>query len=216
MDTPWKFWSALAVVLVALYLLFDYVSPARDLPARSPEVASRVDEDEEEGSSEARPVASRAEESMPSDDAPEADSFAESGSGIPVQEAASRIQASRPSVVVLFSPGCPLSRAAFPELVTLARAHAGRAEVLAFSTDAEWADVEHFLYANQAPFRAELLQEWQPGELSAAMGSVGIDVGAQWTKPLIAVVGADGKIVGQWQGITDLRPVEEALQGLAL
>jgi len=44
------------------------------------------------------------------------------------------------------------------------------------------------------------------------MSEVGLHVGARWTKPLIAVVGDAGEIVGEWQGSTDLRPVADAVR----
>lgn len=35
------------------------------------------------------------------------------------------------------------------------------------------------------------------------MATVGIRVGATWTIPLVAVVDPRGRVVAQWQGVTD-------------
>jgi hypothetical protein len=131
---------------------------------------------------------------------------------VSVEEAAALIKGTRPALVVVFSPGCSLSRAAFPQVVEIARGLDRRTTVLAFSTDTDAARVAEFLAANGATFPARGLQDWQPGQFASAMSGVGIHIGATWTKPLIAVIGDTGELVGEWQGSTDLRPVADAVR----
>jgi thiol-disulfide isomerase/thioredoxin len=132
--------------------------------------------------------------------------------GVNVDEAAARISAARPAVVMFFSTTCSLSQRAFPQFVELSRKVGPRVQVLAFTTDENEAEVQAFLNQHHAPFSADLLEPWPPGFFSRAMQGVGLHVGSVWVRPLVAVIGPDGRVLGQWQGIADLGPVERVIE----
>lgn len=84
--------------------------------------------------------------------------------------------------------------------------------VLAYSTlQSDVGRLPDFLAANGATFEASILERWEPGELDGTLASVGLRLGARWTQPFVAVVGEGGAVLGQWDGVQDLRPVERAL-----
>ena len=84
--------------------------------------------------------------------------------------------------------------------------------VLAYSTlELDVRRLPEFLAANGASFEASLLERWEPGELSGALAGVGLRLGKTWTMPFVAVVGEGGAVLGQWQAVQDLRPVERTL-----
>lgn len=144
--------------------------------------------------------------------APDAAS-ASSSYGVTVDQAAARIASSsgRPSVVILYGTGCPLSIRMFPDFVAMMRRHPG-VEVIAFATDEESADdVPGFLQSNGAPFPPSYIRNWPPGELTRAMAPFGIQVGTPWTRPLVAVRDANGRVIAQGQGVTNIAAIEQAL-----
>lgn len=136
--------------------------------------------------------------------------------GLSPAEAAARIAGTRPALVIIFSTGCPLSQRAFPDFVRVSRAIEGRVSVLAFATDSDAARVDRFLASHGAGFAADLLGPRQPGELSHAMGQVGISIGTWFTMPLIAVVGPRGEVLGKWEAQTDLGPVAATIHRMRL
>ncbi len=136
--------------------------------------------------------------------------------GLTVQQAAARIAstAGRPSIVLLYGTQCPLTRRMFSDFVALARRHP-EVDVLAFATDEDLAEeVPAFLQSHGASFPPVYLRQWQPGALTQAMASLGIDAGATWVRPLVAVRDASGRVIGQAQGVTDLAGVEQTLTRL--
>lgn len=133
-----------------------------------------------------------------------------------VQQAAYRVNQSGPALVIIFSTDCPLSQTAFPKFSRIADSLAPGVEVLAFSTDSDQGIIDSFVARSGASFGVERLAPWRPGEMGSAMGSVGIRVGSTWVKPLMAVIGRDGRVLGQWQGLTDLRPLESLVRSAGL
>ncbi len=220
MSSPLRFWIVLVGLLATLavgarWILGDGEAPAPAAMAPLVESSGPLPQ--------SVLVASRAQppsvEEIPQEtsDLPEvALQETASGSRPSVFEASERILASTPSVFIVFSPGCSLSRRAFPGFLKSVAENAGGLQVLAFATDeADPAEVGAFLEQQGAPFSAEVLQSWQRGEFTAAMASLGIAAGSSWTKPLIGVLGADGRVLGQWQGGFDPRGLEQALRAAA-
>ena len=84
---------------------------------------------------------------------------------------------------------------------------------MVFSTDdeADMGRIPGFLAKYSAPFSPVYIEPWAPGEFTRAMANVGIQAGKVWTRPLVAIRDANGSIVSQAQGVTDLSPVAAAL-----
>ena len=59
-----------------------------------------------------------------------------------------------------------------------------------------------------------LTADRKSGTLDSSMAGLGIRVGATWRIPLVAVVDLDGRVVAQWQGRTDPRPVMAAAEAV--
>jgi len=123
-----------------------------------------------------------------------------------VTEAAERIAElrGRPAVVVLYRTWDGVSERQFPGIVQFARrCRAAGAEVLAFSIDENWNAVRElpgFLRQHDAPFAPVRLYHWPNGMLTRAMAPLGIRIGAQWSPPLVAVLGLDGGVTVQTEG----------------
>ena len=140
---------------------------------------------------------------------------------ISVAELAQRIQRpmGRPSIVVLYGPRCPISQRVFPQLSSLARFYGPRGiDFQAYSTDADAdaAEIIPFLAKHQAPFKPIHVRHWGSGGLDAALSPLGIVVGDTWTRPLVVIRDAGGRIVAQGQGVGDLSGLEQALANGAL
>lgn len=100
----------------------------------------------------------------------------------------------------------------FPAFVELTDGLSGDTAVMAYSTlEADAARLPEFLSMSGASFGATPMQRWGPGELSEVMQEVGIRIGPEFSLPLVAVVGEGGAILGQWQGVTNLTAVRQAL-----
>ena len=126
-------------------------------------------------------------------------------------------QRGRPSVVLLYATTCPLTRQMFPQFVAIANRYRARGvDFLVYSTDDEgqFGRVPAFLSERNAPFPAVAIKPWVPGSLDRAMKPLGIEIGEVYTRPLIAVRDSNGKVVVQGQGVTDLAPLQSALNSL--
>ncbi|HEV7516290.1 MAG TPA: hypothetical protein VGR07_08320 [Thermoanaerobaculia bacterium] len=137
------------------------------------------------------------------------------GVGLTPEEVAARIRQGLPALVLFFSTESPGSEEMFPRFVKLTQSPAAdRVRVLAFATDQDASAVDTFLRVHQANFEAPLLRPAKPGEWKAALAEaeIGLKIGKQLDPPLLAVVGPGGELLGQWQGIADLAPVEAALK----
>ncbi|MBK8006061.1 MAG: hypothetical protein IPK12_19670 [Gemmatimonadetes bacterium] len=140
---------------------------------------------------------------------------------ISVRELAQRIQRpmGRPSIVVLYGPRCPITQRMFPQLSSLARFYGPRGiDFQAYSTDPDEdvAEIVPFLTKHQAPFQPIHVRHWGSGGLDAALSPLGIVVGDTWTRPLVVIRDATGRIVAQGQGVGALSGLEQALANGAL
>jgi hypothetical protein len=124
-------------------------------------------------------------------------------------------QDGRPALILLYGPRCPLSRSLMPQFVALSRrAEAGGADVFAYSTG-EGPDallVGGFLLENDAPFEARRILPWTSGALAAGLRSIGIAIGSQWTRPLVAVRARNGHIIYQAEGVRNLEVAAQVLE----
>ncbi len=138
---------------------------------------------------------------------------------IDVAQAVKRIsgQRGRTSVVLLYATTCPLSQQMFAEFVSIANRYRSRGvDFLVFSTDDEdeIGAVPAFLSACNASFPPVAIKPWPEGTFGRAMTPLGIEIRGTWTRPLIAVLDAKGKVVIQGQGVTDLSRLPLALDAL--
>lgn len=132
-------------------------------------------------------------------------------------EAADTVKAStgHPTVILLYSTSSPMCRAMFPQFADFNRkARDAGATVLAFSTDGrvEARDVPGFLADYGVRVTPYWIRPWAPGELELGFQRTGILVATQWTRPLLAIRAADGRILYQAQGTqADVKQAEAAL-----
>ena len=166
---------------------------------------------------QAEPCAAAAQESRIKTATPEA---VERGPGgvalIDVEQMARRIEArrGRPTVVMLYSTTCSLSQQAFPQMVALAREYRAKGvEFVVLSTDSEknFDEVPPFVSKAGGAFEPVAIKPWPSGNLKRALGTVGIEIGMDWTRPLVALRDRDGKVVRKGEGVTDLAPLRSAL-----
>lgn len=126
-----------------------------------------------------------------------------------VYQAASRIAAAsnHPSVVVLYATNLEYRRDDFPGLVALAEfCSANGIELLAFSIDGDdalVAGLPAFLASKKAPFPATHIYRWRTGLMASSLSRFGIEIGREWTAPLVAVRDRAGKVVVQGQDVRD-------------
>ena len=138
---------------------------------------------------------------------------------ITVDQAMERIRATtgRAAVIVFYKTDCSLSQAMFPSLVAIARERAATGVAfLVFSVDNEdhKQAVPGFLAQYSAPFPRVYVRPWSPGTFTRAMATLGIEAGRTWTVPLVAVRAADGRIITQAQGPTDVSGLSRVLARL--
>jgi thiol-disulfide isomerase/thioredoxin len=132
-------------------------------------------------------------------------------------DAAAEIQRQNgpPRIVLLYSSTCPESRTMFPAFVEFAGRYSRRGvPVLAYSVDANRAQLEQYLGAASLPFARIWVQPWQSGGMRAAMTPVGIEIGRTFGTPLIAVIDRNGKVVGQWSGRSGVAKAEQWLRSI--
>lgn len=144
---------------------------------------------------------------------------ASSITSISVEDAADRILRERGyvRVVLLYRSTCPACRGMLPEFVKLAEHYSSRGvSILAFSTDEDPRNLEHYLGNNRLPFSRLHLKSWRRGELSAAMKQAGIEIGQTFGVPLIAVLDCAGYLVGQHSGGRGATMAKEWLDSLDL
>ena len=118
-------------------------------------------------------------------------------------------------MVLLYNTRNPDTRAQFAQIVRVAEVCRSRGvEVLAFHVPEDSTTVAGlggFLTRHDAPFPPVLIYGWRPGLLSATMTELGIQVGQRWTNPLVAVVGRNGQVAWQAQGVADWSLVQAAI-----
>lgn len=120
-------------------------------------------------------------------------------------------------VVLIYSTTCRPSHEMFPEVVQLVDRYSPLGvRFLAFSIDPTPDDVGAYLSAVGYPFERLHIQPWQRGELIAALSPSGIDVRRQVATPHIAVIDANGRLVGQLQGGWGAQKADRWLRSLGL
>jgi thiol-disulfide isomerase/thioredoxin len=118
-------------------------------------------------------------------------------------------------VVLLYKTTCQYSHAMFPEVASLADRYSPLGvRFLAFSIDDTPNPLEQYLGSVGYSFERLHIQRWQPGELVAALEPFGIDVRSRVGTPHIAVIDADGQLVGQIRGSGGARHADRWLQSL--
>jgi hypothetical protein len=149
---------------------------------------------------------------------------AEAGPGgvslIDVNQAARRISSrvGRPTVVLLYSTTCPLSRQMFPEFVAITNQYRARGiDFIVLSTDEEeqFADVAPFLSMHKLSMEPVAIKRWASGDLIRALAPLGIEIGSTYTRPLVAVRDASGRVVRKTEATTDLSGLRRTLDSLA-
>jgi hypothetical protein len=212
LEGPVAFWSLVVLLILAVYGGFRAMAP-RPSRARRPASSATAPRPAAKAPANAalwggKPLQLKKPAAVPI--VVTVAAAAPKGIGLTPEEVAARIQKACPSLVVFFSTTSPRSQEMFPQLVKLAQ-WTEAPEVLAFATDQDASDVDTFLRINRASFDAFLLHPAKPGELDTALSEVGIKIGKQLNTPLVAVVGSDCKIRGQWPGLTNLGPVAALL-----
>jgi hypothetical protein len=134
------------------------------------------------------------------------------------EEAGNRIRfESGVRVVLIYSTTCKPSHEMFPEVVRLTERYGPLGvRFLAFSIDPTPNDVEDYMASMGYPFERLHIRPWQPGELIAALAPSGIDVRRQVATPHVAVIDANGQLVGQEQSGWGARKAERWLRSLGL
>jgi thiol-disulfide isomerase/thioredoxin len=135
-----------------------------------------------------------------------------------VQAMAGRVQpGAAPTVLVLYGTNCPLSRQLMPGLQQIATQYQGAGlRVLAINVDDDepFYDVPAFLAATGARFPPIRVPR-QPGELSAALNSLGskaIPSGQKFTMPVVVVWGRRGTVLAEAQGMADASALEQVVR----
>jgi hypothetical protein len=129
-------------------------------------------------------------------------------------EAAALVQSQggRSRVVVLYGTECPRSKWMFPRLASLAERHADRdVAFLTFSTKETPEDVTPFLTEAKAPFQPYYIE---PGSVGPEFQSLGIHLPDVFNLPYIAVLDPSGRVVGEWDGATDIKAINAALSSV--
>ena len=120
-------------------------------------------------------------------------------------------------VVLIYSTSCKYSHEMFPEVVRLAERYSPEGVgFLAFSIDPTPGDINAYLASVGYPFARLHIRPWQPGELTAALAQSGITLPGKVQTPQIAVLDADGNLVGQHVGGLGARRAERWLRSLGL
>jgi hypothetical protein len=120
-------------------------------------------------------------------------------------------------VVLIYSTTCKPSHGMFPEVVQLADSYSPLGvRFLAFSIDPTPDDVDAYLASVGYSYERLHIQRRQPGELLAGLSPSGIDVRRKVATPHIAVIDANGQVIGQHQGSWGARKAERWLRSLGL
>ncbi|RLB48993.1 MAG: hypothetical protein DRJ42_22005 [Deltaproteobacteria bacterium] len=124
--------------------------------------------------------------------------------GVTVAQAARQIQDEdgKVRIVYLWSSSCGECRTAMPSFVSLAtRARDEGTTVLAFSTDDSGRAATAYLEeVGPVPFEPTRILPWRSGEFDAALSPLGIEIGATFGTPLVAVIDRDGEVLFQHEG----------------
>lgn len=145
-----------------------------------------------------------------------ADAYAVAVKPVPATDTATVVRGfsnqKAPTVVFIFASWCPVCKRDFPQLRQLAATYKDKGvNVVAFSVDRNKNDLTRYLGA-QSPlsFTPYFVLQRFPGELQQGLRRAGIRYNG--SIPYIALMGEDGKILGQ--GNYSVASVEKALQNL--
>lgn len=133
---------------------------------------------------------------------------------ITVTDAASAVAAARGSVriVVVYDPSCDVCREVVPEIARYAQRRArDRVRLYAFALTDDADEIRTLLADDRTLFDAYRLLPYRPGELSAAMSTVGVVVPSSFAPPIVSVLADDGSRVGAWEGVENLADVGAAV-----
>ena len=118
-------------------------------------------------------------------------------------------------VVLLYATTCRYSHAMFPEVVALTERYSPLGvRFLAFSIDQTPDFLEEYLGSVGYGYDRLHIQPWESGDLIAALEPLGIDVRSRVATPHIAVIDADGQLVGQMRGTSGARQADRWLRTL--
>ena len=136
-----------------------------------------------------------------------------------VQSMTARVQpGAAPTVLVLYGTNCPLSRELMPGLQQIATQYqtAGlRVLALNIDEDEPFYDVPAFLASTGASFPPARVFPLRPGDLSAALNSLGSKVipsGQRYTMPVVVVWGRRGTVLAEAQGMPDASALEQVVR----
>jgi len=119
----------------------------------------------------------------------------------------------RVTMVLLYAAYCPHCRTMFPDFVDLAeRYRRSGISVLAFATDDDAAATDEFVGSQRLPFARLHIEPWKEGELTKAFEATGIEIGAHFSIPLLAILDEDGEVAGQWGGASGVARAERWLE----
>jgi hypothetical protein len=126
---------------------------------------------------------------------------------ITADQAAARIleEKDKVRVVFIYRSTCPACVMMFDDFVAWITPYKDKVAVLAFSTDVTAADLDNYLGDREMPFERLQIEPWEPGGMDAAMKPAGIEIGQSFGTPLLAVINAENKIVGQYEGVQGLQ-----------
>ncbi len=125
----------------------------------------------------------------------------------------------RPRIVLLYGIRVAETVNRFADVVGVASGcRAQGVEILAFHTDnapSAVARLRDFLTRHEAPFSPLQIYQWRPGLLSSTARELGIEIGQQWSSPLVAAIDRSDQVTWQSQGVTDWSLVQAACEAIA-
>jgi len=126
---------------------------------------------------------------------------------VTVRQAAREVAAGAGTVraVVIYDPSCGVCRVMVPEIARYVRRRARdgvRLYAFALTSDAD--DVRLLLARDPIAFVGYKLLPYRPGELSASMATVNVDVPLSFAPPIVTVLAPDGSRAGAWESVHDL------------
>jgi len=129
-----------------------------------------------------------------------------------VADAAARVRDARGHllVLVLYHPEQTEAALVADLRRWVAPMNRSHADLLALAVGSRRDAQAFFRYAGERgnPRLAPLwLEPWPSGTLDSTMGTLGVQVGKQWTSPLAVVFDSTGRVVAQWQGQLASGPV---------
>lgn len=131
-----------------------------------------------------------------------------------IADAVTSIQRRGPVVAIFFAPGCSISERTVRQLARLAREEAVGISFVGYTpeSDSDSEQLSDFLAASRVDFEIALLEDWAPGEFKGAIRRLGVVIPDPWTRPLVLVVGEDGRALAAWDGMRGVDELAETLR----